>query len=76
MITGTLLIAILVNGNPSFTAQEICAVNRHNLSAECVTAHRTELKLSPGIYNITVDGKKSSVAEVKPRKVTTVYLSK
>ncbi|WP_287602686.1 hypothetical protein [Thiothrix sp.] len=76
MITGILLVAILIDGNPSFKAQRICAVNQRDLSAECVNAHRAELKLSPGRYEVTVDGEKAATADISPSKATTVYLSK
>ena len=76
MITGMLLVAILSDGNPSFEQQRICAVSQRDLKAECINAHRYQFDLSPGRYDVTVDGKKASVADVAPRKTTTVYLSK
>jgi len=62
-IVGTLAVAITIGGNtPTFTPQQICVVNITNHAEKCETTHSITFKLSPGRYQINVDGKKASTS--------------
>lgn len=75
-ILGTLAIAITMNGaTPTFTAQDICVVNTRTTAKECKRTHSATFNLTPGRYQISVNGKLASTADVGARKTTTVILS-